>query len=306
MGGYDSTTQAFNSAVEFGPAHGTITANDGTRFFGDIAGFQQGDSIDITDMAAGSYTFDGTTDTLTTPENGTIQFSGATGETFSFNPDSGSGTIVTIACYCRGTRILTERGEVPIETLRIGDQAMTLSGLRPIRWIGHRSYSDELVLGNVALLPIRIRAGALADQLPVRDLCVSPEHAMYIDGILVAARDLVNGASIVQEQAVEELTYFHLEFDSHTVIFAEGAPSESFVDDESRLQFDNAAEYWRLYPDAVNEPAQFCAPRVEEGAELESVRQQLSRRASATMIGCGTSLDQLRGKAGVRFDTLSM
>jgi hypothetical protein len=77
---------------------------------------------------------------------------------------------------------------------------------------------------------------------------------------------------------VDELTYIHLEFDGHTVIFAEGAPSESFVDDDSRQMFDNAAEYARLYPDAMREPVRFCAPRVEEGWELQAVRQRLGRR----------------------------
>ena len=99
---------------------------------------------------------------------------------------------------------------------------------------------------------------------------------MYLDGLLIAARDLVNGESIIQEEAVDEVTYLHLELDTHAVIYAEGAPSESFVDDESREMFDNAAEYALLYPNAVRKPARFCVPRVEEGWELEAVRRRLA------------------------------
>jgi hypothetical protein len=73
-----------------------------------------------------------------------------------------------------------------------------------------------------------------------------------------------------------------LEFDTHAVIFAEGAPAESFVDDESREMFDNAAEFHRLYPEAVRKPARYCAPRGEEGWELEAVRRRLAQRASAS------------------------
>jgi hypothetical protein len=108
---------------------------------------------------------------------------------------------------------------------------------------------------------------------------VSPGHALYLDGMLIAARCLVNEHSIVREDSVNEVSYFHLEFAVHAVIFAEGSPAESFVDDESREMFDNAAEYHRLYPDALPTPARFCAPRVAEGRELERVRQRLAARA---------------------------
>jgi len=90
---------------------------------------------------------------------------------------------------------------------------------------------------------------------------------------------LVNGESILQEEAVDDVTYYHLEFDTHAAIFAEGAAAESFVDDESREMFDNAAEFHLLYPNEIRRPARLCAPRVEEGWELEVVRRRLAERA---------------------------
>ncbi len=102
---------------------------------------------------------------------------------------------------------------------------------------------------------------------------------MWLDGMLIPARALVNGETIIQETDVE-VNYVHLELDSHDVIFAEGALSESFVDDDSRAHFDNAPEYPRLYPDAVAVPACFCAPRVEDGALLEAVRLRLRPRTN--------------------------
>jgi len=184
-----------------------------------------------------------------------------------------------VACYVQGTFIATIEGERPIEHLNIGDRVITLSGGEmPIRWIGRRRYSGWNAAGNREVLPVTISAGALGGGLPRRDLRVSPEHAMYIDGVLIAARDLLNGKSIIQEESVDELTYFHLEFDTHAVIFAEGAPSESFVDDESRAMFDNAAEFHRMFPNSRPTAASFCAPRIEDGWQLEQIRQALAKR----------------------------
>ena len=180
-------------------------------------------------------------------------------------------------CYRRGTQILTNRGEVPIETLQIGDWVMTMSGTaRPIRWIGRRSYSGEFVAGNLELLPILIREGALGEAVPRRDLWVSPRHAMFLDGMLIEARALLNDVSIRQAETVDELSYIHLEFEHHELIYAEGALAESFVGDEERSGFDNAAEYVMLYPDHQRVPARYCATRAVEGEALQAVRKRLA------------------------------
>jgi hypothetical protein len=104
---------------------------------------------------------------------------------------------------------------------------------------------------------------------------------MFLDGALIPARHLVNSVSILPAEEMEDVEYFHLELERHAVIFAEGAASESFLDDDSRGMFHNVYEYHRLYPDAprVTEP-EYCAPRVEDGYELDAVRRRLSGRAA--------------------------
>ncbi|MBE7212017.1 MAG: Hint domain-containing protein, partial [Gluconacetobacter diazotrophicus] len=247
-----------------------------------------GIDLDAIGFAAdGTATLDRDTDILTIDENGTeteLQLAGDyDGIYFRLSADGDGSTIVTAdgtPCYCPGTLIETERGEVPVERLRIGDRLRTASGaLRPLRWIGRRSYDGRFAAGRADILPVVVRAGALGGGLPRRDLFVSPLHALFLDGMLVPAAALLNGNSIVQAAAVDTVEYIHLEFDEHDVILAEGAPAESFVDDDSRGMFHNAHEFAALYPDAPPVSARYCAPRLEAGERLEALRRRLAEHA---------------------------
>ncbi len=188
----------------------------------------------------------------------------------------------TPACYCLDTAIATPAGPVAVQALSIGDLVCTASGeARPVKWIGRRSYANRFLAGNPALQPVRFHAGSLGHGLPTRDLLVSPAHAMFLDGVLIPAHCLVNGQSITQERAFGQLDYFHIELETHDVILAEGAPSESFLDDDSRFIFHNATEFARLYPEAPQHGKRYCAPRVEHGWAVEAVRQRLAVIAGA-------------------------
>jgi hypothetical protein len=270
---------------------GTVAGFNGTT----IAGFNSHDQLDLTDLsfAAGdTATLDSTSDVLTIKDSGgtvlaTIHFDGSvTGDLFKLVSDGHGGTFAEesdyAACYCQGTRIRTPGGEGLVEELKIGDPVMTSGGdALPVKWVGRRSYRDWLAVGNGEVQPICFKAGSIADGVPARDLYVSPEHAMFLDGMLVPARHLVNGVSIVKIEGMEAVDYFHLEFDRHVVIFADGAAAESFVDDDSRMMFHNAGEYRRLYPDEpMHKGAEFCAPRVEAGYALETLRRSLAGRAA--------------------------
>jgi len=194
--------------------------------------------------------------------------------------DLGGGNFAIVACHLRGTRIRTAQGDVAIEDLKIGDRVMTESGaLRAIKWIGCRSYSSVFAAKNPSVQPVVIARGAIADAVPAHDLYVSPNHAMYIDGVLVEARQLLNGRTIRPAPMAATVEYFNIEFDTHDVIFAEGAPSETFLDRECREMFQNAHEYAALYPeDAPAEPV-FYADRVEDGPILADIRLRLDARA---------------------------
>jgi hypothetical protein len=226
------------------------------------------------------------------------------GTTTQFSPllpagglEDGSGT----PCYCPGTLIGTPCGQKKVEKLKIGDKVMTASGeARRIKWIGRRSYSGRFVMGRKDILPICIKVGALEDNVPKRDLWISPNHAIYfknkhLDGVLIEAKDLVNGMSIVQAESVESIEYFHVELDTHDVLIAEGALAESYIDDDNRLLFHNAREYRENYSDQVIGPAQYYAPRYDSGYGLEAVRQRIALRAGLVASDEATPIGTLRG-----------
>lgn len=256
----------------------------------------------ITAVVANSVLGNGTVITGTTLGNGSTDFvlNGTVGvlpETLLFTntPAQQPGVAATIsvpgvaanvtytpACYCAGTLIRTEHGDIPVELLSVGDNVVTHDGgLEPIRWIGTRSYAGRFLAGHHHLLPIRIRAGALGEGLPARDLLVSPKHAMFLDGVLVAAELLVNGSTIVREASVPRVDYFHIELDRHALIWAEGAASETYVDDENRGIFHNAHTYHQLYADDAPASVEYCAPRVTDGFALLAIRRRLNEHQFA-------------------------
>jgi len=187
-------------------------------------------------------------------------------------------------CYCPGTLIETDRGDIAVENLTIGDLLRTQSGsLRPIKWIGRRSYAGRFIKGDRDILPVCFKAGSLGqnaegENTPRRDLWVSPHHAMSIDGFLIEAKDLVDDACVVQASSVERVDYIHVELESHDVILAEGAWSETYLDDGNRGMFQNAHDY--TAPDGLQkQEPRYCAPRLEDGPELEAVRSRIGSYA---------------------------
>jgi hypothetical protein len=148
------------------------------------------------------------------------------------NTDTGFVEVSSVPCFVAGTLIKTPDGEVAVETLEIGDLVLTQDdGPQPVRWIGARSVQAQ---GNFA--PICIRANTFGKH---RDLMVSPQHRVLVrdavaellfgEGeVLVAAKDLVNDSSVVRCPG-GDVTYVHLMFDQHQVIYSEGLETESFL-----------------------------------------------------------------------------
>ncbi len=254
-----------------------------------ISGFAAGDTIILDGFTEASFSYvtgagleisDGaTTDTLAiTGTFGT--------DSFLVTPVA-EGTEILL-CYLRGTRIMTPSGEVPVEALRIGDPVVThFGGVQKIKWIGRQSFAPVFIRNNRAKRPVRIAAGALGAGTPKHDLYVSPGHSMLVGGILLLAEALVNGVSITQDWAGDEIHYYQLEFQNHDCVLAEGAWSESFADGPGmRGMFQNAGEFYEMFP-GYSAPDAFsmCAPRPEGGAALEAALRPVLALATPRKAG---------------------
>ena len=208
-----------------------------------------------------------------------------------------------VACYVTGTRIRSDVGEVAVEDLRVGDCMLTAAGAyRPIRWIGSRAMAPRRHPRPGQAQPVRIRAGALGENKPARDLCVSPGHALCLDmlgEVLVPAVTPVNGSTIVQED-VAHVTYWHVELDGHDILLAEGLPADSYLDCGNRGFFGTGAVVdLGAGPDAgAATTADYCRPFHRDGPVVAAARARLRSRAEAA----GWVLHQPEVWAGVHLE----
>jgi hypothetical protein len=199
---------------------------------------------------------------------------------------SGDGEVtiteVPTPCYCTGTRILTERGEVAVEDLKIGDQVITLlNNAVPIKWIGHRDVNCERHPAPESVWPMVVRADAFGPGMPRRDLWLSPGHNVVSEGVLIPISSLRNGRTVEQVRQ-PSVGYWHVELDTHDIIVADGLPAESYLDTGNRCAFSNGGAFIEQHPDfRPKHWAQTCLPLIHEGHEITQSRRLLLERAAA-------------------------
>ena len=256
-----------------------------------------GDVLHVTGAQGGaSFTFVGATpDHAELGDDGILTFYDADNEPIlQVQPDdfsqedldslSYNGNTVSFACFLRGTLIATPDGERPVETLQPGDKVTTASGaVATVKWVGHRTlYGPHISKENaIRAFPVRIAAGALAPNIPARDLYVSPYHHMYFDGKLIPAMLLVNGKTIIQDFSQKTFEYFHIELDRFDILVSEGAASESYVDTGNRSMFQNV-NVVTLQADFGPAPGRPTIEGIEvlrTGPEVAAVRKHLLKRA---------------------------
>jgi hypothetical protein len=205
-----------------------------------------------------------------------------------------------ISCFLSGTRIKTPEGEINIEELRIGDTVLTASGeIKPIKFIGRRKVSRKRTGPGDG--PVKISRFAIDSKAPRSDLYVSPAHAIYIDGILIFASQLVNGVTIVADAKPDalSLTYFHIALDTHEAILAEGLAVESSQRDNLHA-FDNADEYVRLYG-LGGEPLAPFAPIVRYHSSLQELGSHI-RSTLAPLYDFRRPIEKVRDRILDRLD----
>jgi hypothetical protein len=189
-------------------------------------------------------------------------------------------TVASVACFAAGTRIATGTGDIAVEHLRPGMTVRTQDGTSVINWIGHRRIDLARHPHPARVAPVRIRAHAFGPGAPARDLRLSPDHAVFADGVLVPVKHLIDGAHVVQERP-DAITYYHVECNDHVVLFAEGLGAESYLDTGDRAGFANGGRPAAPPPDFARRAreAGSCAELVVAGPRLAAARAALAATA---------------------------
>ena len=286
---------ALGATITFLDSTGTLELSNPKSLFGTIDGFQIApdfsthDSIELLNFSAtsvsangGTVTVNGTGGPVILHLNGNYEF----GTSGFFNGAAqviGSNTFLqtnVVACYAEGTHLATPRGEVAIEDLTVGD-AVTLArgGEAEVVWVGHRFVDLTCHQRPGSVRPIRVARGAFGPGRPNRDLILSPNHAVYIEDVLIPIGLLENGATI-KRLSVDQITYWHVELRQHDIVLAEGLPAESYLDVDGHAAFsDNnvVRPISRFAPDILTWrwEVEACAPLVTSGPVLNSVSARL-------------------------------
>ena len=196
--------------------------------------------------------------------------------------------VTAMPCFAAGTRIRTERGEIRVEELKVGDRIVVVApspqpppargGVESVIWVGHRTIDCRRHPSPRSVWPVRISAGAFGDGMPYRDLWLSPDHAVFIENVLIPVKHLIDHRSIAQVPT-DEITYYHVELPQHAILLAEGMPVELYLDTGDRANFVNEGRPIMLHPDfaACAWDANACAPLVVTGPQLEAARARVAR-----------------------------
>jgi hypothetical protein len=164
---------------------------------------------------------------------------------------NGCQTGTGASCFLKGTKIAIPSGLRRVEDLQIGDEILTLSGCKLIKWIGYRKFTKEKHKAwQHSVMPIHVAPFAINDHSPCADLYLSPMHCIFFNDVLIPVKYLINGTSIAQgtPSGASTIEYYHIELDTHEVLYAEGALVESFIEECSeRENFANFVQYERLY-----------------------------------------------------------
>ena len=262
-----------------------------------IGSFNGVSEILLQGASIAATTFDGSDDVLSlfsdlgkTVQIGTLNVSsGVTGDNLTaLETANAQGGLGAVPCFAAGTRIATARGLVAVEALAVGDRVRLApegpdgAGWLAVAWIGRRQVDCRHHPKPRAVWPVRVRAGAFGVGCPGRDVYLSPDHAVYADGVLIPVKYLVDGASVAQV-AVDQVAYFHVELERHAVLLAEGLAAEWYLDTGDRSSFSNGGGAVRLHPEfaSLRWEAQGCAPLVVTGKEVAGVKHRLARSGAA-------------------------
>jgi hypothetical protein len=184
-----------------------------------------------------------------------------------------------MTCFAAGTGIATTRGLVPVEAIHRGDRVCTVldGDTAEVVWVGRRKVDCAGHPNPSKVWPVRVSAHAFGRGMPAIDLVLSPDHAVYVDRVLIPVRLLVNDQTVRQE-VTDRVAYHAIELAQHDVLLANGMPAEAHLAADGRARFSDGGSVIALYPDFSSRAwgIRGCAPVVQTGPILTAVRKRLA------------------------------
>lgn len=243
------------------------------------------DGIEIAGVKASDIVKDGVTYsdddhvTLALTNGNTITLNIVGVKQYGYTLDTASdGDVLFEVCFLAGSMIRTVSGDVAVEEIRIGDQVSVFDWRanaeisREVTWVGSKKMVVRSGLpDDEAGYPVRVLKDAIADGVPYKDMLITPEHCLFFEDRFVPVRMLVNGRSIFYDRSLTHYTYYHVETEQHSVIWADGALTESYLDTGNRSTFRQAGSVVRLVP-----------------VQQENARDWASDGAAVLNVTCGS------------------
>lgn len=288
-----------------------------------------GNSANVVISSGGSsvndtfYTTYGGNDSVTVASGGYIEGPSISNTTLTVSSGAtlvqplnvGSGGIANIAgaseaCFLAGSMIRTPTGEIAVEDLSIGDEILTFDSrtgatiARPVTWIGGGEiHASRVLAADLSGFPIRVLKDALGDNVPHKDMLVTAEHCLYLDGAFVPVRMLVNGRSVFYDMSETRYRYYHVETAEHSVIWADGVLTESYLDTGNSLRMDRDDTVVRLPKKGITWQSHAAAPLMVDRSVIEPLSRRIEARAAQMGVAAKTSQPELTTDADLHLVT---
>lgn len=191
-----------------------------------------------------------------------------------------------IVCFLAGALIRTPDGTVPVERLKAGDEVCVWNSekqkteIRTLAWTGvGRAAVNAAASDDLAGWPIRICKDAIEQGVPSRDLLITSDHCLFIQGVFVPARMLVNNLSIIYDRTIQKFDFYHLESEGHAVIWANDLMTESYLDTGNRGGFEQTGKIVSFGAGPSHWGQDSAAPLVTERKQVEPIFSSIASRA---------------------------
>lgn len=267
--------------------------------------------ISANEILSTTTTTDQVTFTLTGGRTITLNIAGADQINFKDSTSDANGNIVFEACFLAGTMIDTGHSLCAVEDIQIGDFVMTYDWQskqkkpRIVTWVGTKHvYVNPSLSDDLAGYPVRVLQGAIADNIPNKDLLITPEHSLFFEDKFIPVRMLVNGHSIYYDHSITSYDYYHIETEDHSVIYADGMMTESFLDTGNSKIFDETGNVTSLdVKPSKNWVEDAAAPLTVAREQVEPIYRQIEQRARNMAVPCQTLPVQLTDNADLHLIT---